>query len=129
MKLGIIILMVISLVLHSLNFVFIYVSFKMHQEYIAANLCVKKDEPANSCKGHCQLTKKMQNHEKQDKENPLIQVDPVSFSFLKPVNRFIFHLILSHVNRWLIFNSLILPKSGIHEIFHPPMFSFHLTVM
>jgi hypothetical protein len=42
-----------------------YVNFKINQDYIANNLCVKKAEPDNCCKGKCQLEKELIETEKE----------------------------------------------------------------
>jgi len=47
----------------------ILIHFKVHQTYIAAILCEKKDIPENTCKGNCQLSKKL--NEQQETEKPL----------------------------------------------------------
>ena len=54
--------------------VFIVANFEMRQNVIASTLCVKKDIPANSCQGKCQLRKQLekssdQNNRTTDNEN------------------------------------------------------------
>jgi hypothetical protein len=120
MRLGIIILMIIILMAHAFSFPLIYISFKINQEYIVANLCVQKDEPVNTCHGHCQLTNKMQDHEKQKNDDPLIQEGWMNFCFLKSGNRFMFQLMLSQVRNQTIFTSSSYTSLFIHNIFHPP---------
>jgi len=46
----------------------IYLSFKLNQNYIANNLCIKKDEPANSCCGKCVLKKQLAESQKKENE-------------------------------------------------------------
>jgi len=120
MRMGIIILMIIALMVHALSFAIIYVSFKIHQDYIVANLCVQKDAPVNTCHGHCQLTDTMQDHDKKQKDHPLIQEGWLNFCFLEPINRFLFELILSQVREKKIFIPSLYSTSFIHKIFHPP---------
>ena len=120
MKFGIIILMIIILMAHAFSYQLIYISFKMNQEYIVANLCVQKNEPVNTCHGHCQLTNKMQDHEKQKNDFPLIQDGWINFCFLRSANRFIFKLMLSQVRDQKIFTSSFYTSVFIHNIFHPP---------
>jgi hypothetical protein len=123
MKLGILILMNVSLVIHSLSFAIIYASFKIQQDYIAANLCVKKDEPVNTCQGHCQLKKKIQEHEDQEEESPLIREGVMSLSYLAPDFEFPFKLELSFINHRKIFLEPVFTTTAITEIFHPPKFN------
>lgn len=47
----------------------IYVNFKLNQEYIAKNLCVKKEIENNDCEGGCCLKESLEKEEKS--ENPL----------------------------------------------------------
>ncbi len=49
----------------------IYFSFKINQDYIAKNLCVEKDMAGSTCKGCCQLKKKLDEQQQQKKQLPL----------------------------------------------------------
>ena len=44
--------------------------FYANQKYIAAALCVNKNNPEMKCCGKCQLTKKLKQEENKDKQNP-----------------------------------------------------------
>ena len=46
-------------------------SFKINQDYIAKNLCIEKDIEGSTCKGCCQLKKKLNENEEQKKDIPL----------------------------------------------------------
>lgn len=50
--------------------IWIYVYFKINQDYIAKTLCVKREIKNNTCQGNCQLMKKLAKTEKE--ENPSI---------------------------------------------------------
>ncbi len=39
----------------------------MNQDYIEKNLCIKKDEPDNCCKGKCYLNKQLEEDEEKQK--------------------------------------------------------------
>lgn len=54
----------------SLNRVWIWVSFQMNRDYIAAYLCENKDRPEMKCGGKCYLMKQMAAAEQQDAEIP-----------------------------------------------------------
>lgn len=41
----------------------IFINFKIHQEYIAKNLCVEKEIENNTCMGCCQLKKEINENE------------------------------------------------------------------
>ncbi len=120
MRLGIIILMIVILMVHALSFTLVYVSFKMHQDYIVANYCVQKDERVNTCQGHCQLTNEMQDQEKQKNDNPMFQEGWMNICFLKPGSGFQFELMLSQIRDQKIFNGSLYSSIFIYKIFHPP---------
>jgi hypothetical protein len=44
----------------------IYVSFKINQDYIAKNLCENRAKPKMQCNGKCQLMKKLKQADKED---------------------------------------------------------------
>jgi hypothetical protein len=46
-----------------------YVGFYANQDYIASNLCVKKDIPDNDCKGHCMLNKQIKKSQDQEQKD------------------------------------------------------------
>ena len=117
---SIVILMIFALMVHALSFAIIYLSFKIHQDYIVANLCVQKDAPDNTCQGHCQLEDKMQDHEKRQQDNPLIQEGWLNFCFLKPINRFLFELRLCQIREKKIFIPSLYSSIFLSQIFHPP---------
>lgn len=45
--------------------VYILINFQLNREYIAKNLCVKKNEVNNCCKGKCHLQKQLENEDKK----------------------------------------------------------------
>ena len=49
----------------------VYVSFKLNQNYIAQNLCVEKDLPESTCKGCCQLKKRVREQQNHKEEVPV----------------------------------------------------------
>jgi hypothetical protein len=120
MKLGVILLMIVSMVINSLSFVFIYASFKIHQHYIATNLCIKKDEPVNTCGGHCQLVKKIQDHENQEKKAPQIREGLIGISYLPTIYRFLFALEFSYERYGKIYCSPAYSARATDQVFHPP---------
>lgn len=60
----------------------IIVDFSIHRDYIAEALCIKRDEPENSCQGCCQLKKQLSKTEAgtNDSEAP---------AKTKTINRFL----------------------------------------
>jgi hypothetical protein len=48
--------------------IWIYVSFKINQEYIAKNLCENRAKPVMKCNGKCQLMKKLKQADKDEQK-------------------------------------------------------------
>jgi hypothetical protein len=120
MKRGLLILMIIAMMLHAFSFVMIYISFKIHQDYIITNLCIQRDATVNACHGHCQLTKKMKDHEKKQNDNPLAQEGWLNFCFIQPQYRYHFELMLSQIQKRRSFNQSLYLSAFTNKIFHPP---------
>jgi hypothetical protein len=58
-------------------------SFEMNRDFIAKELCVKKDIPDNCCKGSCQLTKELKEQdERESKSFPSVVVKSEVMFFL-----------------------------------------------
>jgi hypothetical protein len=58
-------LMAIFILLQPFSSLWVYVSFKINQSQIAKKLCVQKEIKNNTCKGKCQLKKRLANAEKE----------------------------------------------------------------
>jgi len=58
----------------------IFVSFKINQEYIAKNLCIEKDVAGSTCKGCCQLKKKLNEQKEQKEQLPPQQTNKNDFN-------------------------------------------------
>ena len=50
---------------------YVLVDFKLNQDFIAENLCEKKDEPESCCEGSCQLSKELNKIEESEEQGPL----------------------------------------------------------
>lgn len=95
-----------------------YITFKLNEEFIAANLCINK-EVDSSCHGHCQLVKEYENDNQEAKKNYL-KIDErlfqnyISVSTNLPTKQF-------HLDRNNKFIYKELYSYSISEsIFHPP---------
>ncbi len=53
------------------NRLYVLVNFKLNQDYIAENLCEKKDEPESCCEGSCHLTQELNKVEEAEEKSPL----------------------------------------------------------
>jgi|LauGreDrversion4_2_1035121.scaffolds.fasta_scaffold531396_2 hypothetical protein len=58
-------LLAILILLQPFSSLWVYVSFKINQSQIAKTLCVQKEIKNNTCKGKCQLKKRLANAEKE----------------------------------------------------------------
>jgi hypothetical protein len=58
-------LLAILVLLQPFSSLWVYVSFKINQSQIAKTLCVQKEIKNNTCKGKCQLKKRLANAEKE----------------------------------------------------------------
>jgi len=54
--------------MHLVNPLVPYLNYAINKNYIAKNLCVKKDIPNNTCNGKCHLKKQIKQN--QDNNNP-----------------------------------------------------------
>ena len=55
----------------------VYINFQLNREYIAKNLCVKKEVKNNCCQGSCQLRKKLgeDDNPKNSSQNNQIKIE------------------------------------------------------
>ena len=58
----------IGVLLQNFGNFFVYVNFEFNRDYIAKNLCVKKDIEDNDCKGNCHLEKQLDKAEEQEQK-------------------------------------------------------------
>jgi hypothetical protein len=102
--------------------VWIYVSFKINQDEIAKNLCIKRNIENNTCQGCCHLKKQLeQDEEETPKQLPSILKLPVDLLFFQKIPQFHFdlHQISSTISKVLNDQNIILP-SFVEDIFKPP---------
>lgn len=50
------------------SLVFVYVGFKLNQQYVAANLCINRFKPSLHCNGKCYFMQKIKQAEDNDKK-------------------------------------------------------------
>jgi len=51
----------------------VLIYYQINKDYIAKNLCEKKDEPESCCEGSCHLSKELIKIEEQENPNPINQ--------------------------------------------------------
>ena len=68
MKKIVVILLTLLVFLQPLSKVWIFVSFKINQDYIAKNLCENRAKPILKCNGKCQLMRKLKQADKEEEK-------------------------------------------------------------
>jgi hypothetical protein len=91
----------------------------MKQDYIAKNLCVEKNVEGSSCKGCCQLKKRLNEQQEQKKELPSEENSKQNINFCMHLGSSKSGNFVAQ-NIFLIKPGLIYSFSFIHTIFHPP---------
>ncbi|WP_321344448.1 hypothetical protein [uncultured Draconibacterium sp.] len=94
-------------------------SFKINQDYIAKNLCIEKDVEGSTCKGCCQLEKRMHEQDEQKKELPPQQNEKQNIDFCVPLSGIDLAIYSGKEN----LTGKILPKysfQNLFKVFHPP---------
>ena len=95
----------------------IYFSFKINQDYIAKNLCVEKEVEGSTCKGCCQLKKKLEHQQEQKKQIPPTENEKQNLTFFsEPV--------LNH-RLYKTFRQIIKPGFTQNYSFKFSYFTFH----
>jgi hypothetical protein len=117
------ILLIFLVLLQPMSKLWIVVSFKINQDFIAKVLCINRSKPKSACAGKCHLTRELKNAtEKEQKQIPL-SIKDKSETFVCTAQRL-------SVKRSLICalparESLYLQpvhQGFTADIFHPPQF-------
>lgn len=58
-----------GILMQNFSKVIIFLNFQLNKEYIAKNLCIKKNERNNCCKGKCHLKKQLIEDDKKEKSS------------------------------------------------------------
>ena len=91
----------------------------MNQESIAQNLCVEKDVEGSTCRGCCQLKKRMKEQQESKKALPPVQTEKHNIDFIGQFE-------YSRINYYPDSEDLVLKKIEenknciLQRIFHPP---------
>lgn len=112
-------ILIFSILSFQFSELLVYVSFKINQDYIAKNLCIEKDTENSTCKGCCQLKKKVSEQQEQKNQFPQNQTEKQNINFCN--HSFQYAIILNPHSKVL----LLKPQkqysfSYLHSIFHPP---------
>lgn len=109
-----------GVLLQNFSKIYTLLEFQVNREYIAKNLCVKKNEANNCCKGKCHLQKQLEeddkklpssdNSTKEKAETELvtqnyIALDLQAYSAVSTINTMYIHMV---------------PETRLVSVFHPP---------
>lgn len=98
----------------------IIINFEANREFIAKNLCEKKDEPDSCCKGSCQLNKSLAEEEKNEQPAPGTDIkekfETLNCTLNDKDQFFIYETIIAFVEYY----RLKKPVGMSNSIFHPP---------
>jgi len=67
--------LLVAFVASSFSKAVIVVDFYANRDYIAKTLCENRDKPMMHCCGRCQLRKRLQHNDNQDRNNPERRAD------------------------------------------------------
>ncbi len=111
---------IISILIQSMNFAAIYVTFKINQNYIIEVLCINRDKPEMKCHGQCQLTKRIKEEEKKEREKPVNNNEKNITYFPGNIYAWLFIPRNIDTKQYPKLIILLIPLSFITEVFHPP---------
>ncbi|HWY13437.1 MAG TPA: hypothetical protein VN026_19065 [Bacteroidia bacterium] len=114
------ILAITGVLTQNLSKLIIFVNFEMNRTFIAKNLCEKKNERNNCCKGSCQLKKQLADDDKKEQapSNNLKEVKEFQL-FCQQQLPHAFILPLMFERNFITYQSTK-TKGVAFSVFHPP---------
>lgn len=116
-------ILALLIILQSFSKVWLVISFKINQGYIAQTFCIKKEIKNNGCQGKCYLKKQLEKAEQAEKKTlPTSQKDT-------PEVVYYYQLVSIYSSPFVHNNDRVLPakykrefltSDFINRIFHPP---------
>lgn len=103
--------------------IWIVVDFRLNQDYIAQNLCVKKEIKDNDCRGRCQLCERLDKATKEEqKQAPTSVKDKAEVLYYHDLSAFDFLIqaIFYQKQNLSNYHSDFYASSSISDIFRPP---------
>ena len=110
------------LFLPAISNLFVVISFKINQDYIAKTLCEKKEEKENTCNGQCHLKKELKKVSETDNDStiPNMYKEKIELVFIQPEFTFSFYNIQSPKTSFSFYKESEIPTLT-NRIFHPPL--------
>jgi len=115
--------MLMAVVLQGVNRWAIYVQFQLNREYIAKNLCIKKDIKNNCCQGSCQLSKRLgqQDDPQQNTGSTQSKQQHEQVLYLDVFQEHAFECTRSKDTKAIFHYVSNLPTGSVTPPFHPPI--------
>lgn len=117
------ILLILLVVLQLLGKVWVFVIFKINQDYIAKNVCENRFEPTIMCSGKCVLEKMLgKQNEQEQKLIDLLKKESETNYILDIYNllSFLHQSIILHDTEKITYQKHWLPRYIINSLFKPP---------
>ncbi len=116
------IILIVLLSLQSFSKIWIYISFKISQRYIAKTLCIKRTIANNTCQGKCHLRKQLEKEDQDEqKQMPGSKEKPeVPFCKTKSLTTSFIAAEFLEKRSFHQFKTPLYFTSFISGIFHPP---------
>ncbi|QNL49873.1 hypothetical protein H8S90_24785 [Olivibacter sp. SDN3] len=118
-----VLLLIVVVVMQPLGRLWLFVSFKINQGYIAKELCENRNRPELECNGQCVFMKKIKQLDKQEHEHAPVQVKQL-VEIVYVGNQFYWDpsifLPLLKTGKYLITNSIHISSKQLLAVFKPP---------
>ncbi|WP_147243406.1 hypothetical protein [Chitinophaga flava] len=116
------ILLCLIILMQNFGTAIVFISYKINQAYIAANLCENRNNPGMHCNGKCQLRKQLLREQQQEQKNPYAQKENKEITLFCEQYTFSSEAPCFHLSTKLTAFYLIKPThSPSNSIFHPPL--------
>jgi hypothetical protein len=115
-------ILILLLMNQTFSSLFVVMSFKLNQDYIAKNICENRYRPQLNCNGNCVLMKKLKQQEKEEQNSPAtlkldISTVVISFgSFFATIDKPATIVTRAYI---LLYN-IGKPVNRSSSVFHPP---------
>lgn len=123
LKKFVVFVMLMAVVLQGVNRWAIYIQFQLNREYIAKNLCIKKEVKNNCCQGSCQLSKRLgeQDEPQQNTGSTSSKQQHEQILYLDAVETIAFEYRLNKEQKSIFHYASNLPVGSKTLPFHPPI--------
>ena len=102
----------------------IVMSFKINQDFIAKVLCINRDKPKLACAGKCHLMQKLKEAEEKEQEQVPPTVQEKTEVFLCNAQRLMVTRLLIDAHHVADIDYVdFVPTGFISDVFHPPQVS------